>query len=402
MNDMRSGIAMLAFLVALAPICIVAWGCSADNRISLQEFQQIEEETARQVSATQPADPPTQLKTEIDQALGPYKAGPGDVIHVVIVGLAQDTQFPPLDVRLDNNGDVEMPGVGKIHLAGLELQDVERVIRDAYVPKVYRQAVVNAMVLDANMVNVLVVGAVTSPGLVRLKRTECNLLYAMAGAGGAVESASGAVSLKRLRQPSQGVTLNLREPQGLQAALALAPLESGDIITVEAAIPNTIFVGGLVNAPRPQLYPQGVKMTVLQILAASGGLRTDVTPREATLIRRMPDGTDVQVKLNLDRLTTGRSPNLTLAAGDILWVPDTIETRVQDWINRNVFFRMGATVNAGYNANYNMSGVDYFNKAAKQQYGNVGQSGSLQDQYDPFGFLRQNQSLQTIQTQTTP
>ena len=29
-------------------------------------------------------------------------------------------------------------------------------------------------------------------------------------------------------------------------------------------------------------------MTVLQVLAAAGGLRTDVTPREATLIRRMP------------------------------------------------------------------------------------------------------------------
>ena len=112
----------------------------------------------------------------------------------------------------------------------------------------------------------------------------------------------------------------------MQAALSLDPLENGDIVTVHAATPNTVFVGGLVNVPRPQMYPQGVEMTVLQAIAGAAGLRTDVTPREATLIRRMPDGTDAHVRLNLDRITRGQDPNLVLAAGDILWVPDTLET----------------------------------------------------------------------------
>jgi hypothetical protein len=202
--------------------------------------------------------------------------------------------------------------------------------------------------------------------------------------------------LKRLRG-GDTVTLNLHDPEQVKAAVALPPLEDGDIVSVEASVPNTIFVGGLVNAPRPQEYPPGTTTTVLQAIAASGGLRTDVTPREGTLIRRLPDGRDVQVKLDMDRITKGKDPNITLLAGDVLWVPETVETRVQDWINRNAFIRVGAS--ATYSLNYSMPGIDYLNNAARQaQFGGFNGS-QTQQNFDPFGFLMRNQSLNAIQNQ---
>ena len=115
------------------------------------------------------------------------------------------------------------------------------------------------------------------------------------------------------------------------------------MVTVEAAKPNTVFVGGLVMSSRPQDYPPGVRITVLQAIAASGGLRTDVLPTEATLIRRMADGHDVHVKLDLDQITAGKEPNIALAAGDILWVPHTAATRIEEWVSRNIYFRAGAS-----------------------------------------------------------
>jgi len=237
-----------------------------------------------------------------------------------------------------------------------------------------------------------VVGAVTTPGLIRLRRTERNLLYAIASAGGLTDMTSGRATLRRIRNPDQPVTLDLTEPAELEAALALAPLENGDIISV-AADPNTVFVGGLVNAPRPQTYPPGAPISVLQALAASGGLRTDVTPTEATLIRHMPDGRDVHVKIDIRRLQTAKDPNIQLAAGDILWVPDTVGTIVQDWINRNIYIRAGASANV----NYNVSGIEFLNRRSQQ----AGRFGSdLQSQFDPFGFLTQNALLQTINTRT--
>jgi protein involved in polysaccharide export with SLBB domain len=298
---------------------------------------------------------------------------------------------------VDHEGKIRLPTVGSLQVGGMELEDAEDAIRAAYVPKVFRDVAVHVGLMESDSTNVLVTGAVTAPGLVPLRRTERNLLFAIVGAGGVSEVASGEVTLRRLRPPGEVTTLPLTEPEGLKAALALDALEDGDIVTVHAATPNTIIVGGLVNAPRPQPYPPGVQMTVLQALAAAGGLRTDVTPREASLIRRMPDGQDVHVKLDLDRVTSGRDPNITLAGGDILWVPHTVETRVQDWINKNIFFRAGISTTA--TINYNAQAFEYLNTNAERRTGTgLGDGGTLQDAFDPYGFLLQNQALQQIPT----
>jgi protein involved in polysaccharide export with SLBB domain len=239
--------------------------------------------------------------------------------------------------------------------------------------------------------DVFVNGAVGAPGLVPLRRTECDLLHAIVGAAGVSDIASGQVTLRRLRYPGEENTLDLSGPDGLRAALALDPLESGDVVTVEAAEPNSVYVGGLVNAPSPQLYPPGVQVTFLQAIAAAGGLRTDIFPREGTLIRRMPNGTDLHVKLDLDRLKTGQDPNFMLAAGDILWVPDTLATRVQDFINQNFFFRAGVSANV----TYNVSGIEFLNRQDMQASGisnNQNSSGS----FNPFQLLNNNPILQNL------
>ncbi len=92
--------------------------------------------------------------------------------------------------------------------------------------------------------NVLVVGAVAAPGLVPLRRTERNMLFAIVGAGGISEIASGQATLHRIRTPTDEVTLNLTDPIQLRDALALKPLKQGDIVYVYAAQPNTVFGGG--------------------------------------------------------------------------------------------------------------------------------------------------------------
>ncbi|MDI9585250.1 MAG: hypothetical protein QM473_13590, partial [Acidobacteriota bacterium] len=158
---------------------------------------------------------------------------------------------------------------------------------------------------------------------------------------------------------------------------------------------NTVFVGGLVLTPGPQVYPPGTEVTILQAIAAAAGVRPDLWPHEATLIRRV-NGQDVHVKLNLNRIRDAKDPNFTLAAGDVLWVPHTVETRIREWINNNVFLRVGATATANYTLDYTMPGIDYLNRAAREAaFG--GPVRTLQDQFDPFGFLLRNQALQNLQ-----
>ena len=374
-------------------------GC-ADHRISLDEFLAMQEQLREAATTTVPPEEEEAVRTRIDRQLGPYRVGPADVLVVTITGSDQVGLFPPTPVRVHRNGEIDLPIVGTLKVADLELEDVEDTIHGAYVPGVVKDATVHVELLNPDYTNVLVVGAVTAPGLVQLRRTERDMLHAIVAAGGVSELASGRGTLRRVRSPAEEATLDLTDPEGLHAALALEPLENGDIVTVHAAIPNTVFVGGLVNAPQAQMYSPGVEMTILQAIAAAGGLRTEITPREGTLIRRMPDGTDAHVKLDLDRIATGKDTNLLLAAGDVLWVPHTAETRIQDFINRNFFFRAGISANVSYN----VTGVEFLNRRSMQtgRYGGYGTSGGLQDAFDPYGFLTRGTGIQTLVNQPAP
>lgn len=337
---------------------------------------------------SEPVALPDDAAANLDARLGPYRVGPGDVLQIQMIGGDRNDIHPAINARVNRTGDIALPTVGSLHVLNLELEDVEHTIQAAYVPAVYRDMVVHVEVLRTESTDVLVVGAVTAPGLVPLRRTEQDMLHAIVAAGGVNELASGRATLRRVRTPGDPVTFDLTQPYDLQRALAEAPLQDGDIIEVHAEQPNTVFVGGLVRRVGPQHYPTGTSVTVLQVLAAAGGLRTELGPKEGTLVRRLPDGSDVHVKLNLDRLARGQDPNITLAAGDIIWVPDTIGTRVAEFLNNNLFFRAGVSVN------YSVTGVEFLNRRSAQSARLSGSS--LQDSFDPLGFLGQNAALQNL------
>ncbi len=362
-------------------------GCkSTDSRISLHELVAKE----RVLSEMPPQSQPGESISDSNDPLGPYRVGSGDVLRVTVTSGDQREAAAAVQTRVDRRGEIELFLVSAIRVLDLELEDVEDSIRSAYVPNVYRSAVVHVELVSYDATNVLVIGAVIEPGLIALRRTERNMLYAIDGAGGVANIASGRVTLRRIGNPKDEATFDLTDPMQLQRALSIPPLQRGDILEVHAAQPNTVFVGGLVNRGSPQAYPPGTRVTILQALAAAGGLRTDVMPSEGTLIRRLPDGSEAHVKLDLDRLACGDDPNIMLAAGDILWVPETFETRLRDFINRNFFIRAGVSVN------YNVTGIEFLNRASSQ---NARLGGSnLQDSFDPLGFLGRNTLLQGLST----
>lgn len=379
---------MLHFLCAVSVYAMLQ-GCAPDHRISMGEFlestKHFEEQEEKRI--TTPVNVP---EATVQRSISPYRVGPGDTLSVTLNGI--DLGVPsPVRVRVNRTGQIILPTVGAIKVAGMELEDVEVAIQRAFVPSVVRDMVAIVDLENFYSTHVLVHGAVANPGLVPLRRTESNLLFAIASAGGVSQVASGRVTLKRVNKPMGAQEFQLTDPRELERALAIDPLEDGDIIEVEAAEPNTVYVGGLVNVVGPQTYPSGVRLSYLQVLAAAGGPRTDIFPKWGTLIRRMPDGKDMQVKLDLGRLAAGSDENFRMSAGDILWIPHTFATRAQEWFNRNIFFRAGAAANVSYN----VSGIEYMNRASQQSGGN--NNNSLEDSFDPYGFLRRNTLLQNIQ-----
>lgn len=389
---------------ALACALIAALAGCADNRISIEEFVAMQQEMPPRLAAVEigvfdvdgePAATAPGLEHMTEEAVesrpapvtvrAPYRLGPGDVLTVGLTGLNETVDVTPVQVRLNRNGEVVLPVAGMIKIGGMEIEDAEDAILDAYVPKYFRTLSVNIEVLQYEPTTVVVSGAALQPGLVSLRRSDRTLMHAVAAAGGLNPTASGRVRLKRLANEGQEITLNLLDPVELRAALSLEPLESGDIVTIEAAQPSAIYVGGLVNVPGQMAVPPGASLNLLQCLTAAGGLRTEVFPKEGTLIRRMPSGQDVHVKIDLDRLRNDPTyPNVQLAAGDVLVVPDTVGTMAMDWVNKNVFFRFGGT--ASYNVIGTATGVEYLNRREQQSSQNGGGS-TLENSIDPIGFL---------------
>ncbi len=375
-----------SLVAAVLLLCIT--GCT-DRRISIHEFIQIQEQSAP-VIAPEPEVNPRPAELWAERSNRPYRVGPSDTLTVTLTGL--DLEAPTLPTitvaRVDREGHINLPLVGPVTVADMELEDVEQAILGAYVPAYFQSGItVHTIVSDHATTDVVVVGAVATPGIIRLKRTERDVLHAVASAGGLAYVASGKVTIKRIGDAGDALTLNLLDPVELEKAFEVPDLNTGDIIEVEAATPNTIFVAGLVNVPGPQAFPPGTEVSLLQLLAAAGGVREDVLPTEATLVRRLEDGTDVQVRIDLEKLRSGEDPNIMLAAGDIFWVPETFGTRFVDFVNRSVFFRAG--VSTTYNVTGNATGIEFLNRRDLQRssFANVGRGSTLQDRIDPAGFL---------------
>ena len=385
----------------------VATGCQqSDHRVSLGTFLDMSEP----VATTQPSDVPAAWTP------GPYKVGPGDVLRVLISGPGAEqlgimpaapglgaagaptvgATSPGLLIRVDRNGGVTLPMVGRLDVADKTLDEIATMIAEAYSPRYITEATVQADVAMYQPTTVLVLGEVFEPGPVPLQRNQRSVLQAILRAGGPTQFASDQVVLVSASDPQKKQAFRINSVEGLVEAAQLDRLGEQDIVWLGRRGNDFVYVNGLVGLSRPVPVPRGSSLTVLQALAASGGLRTDVTPREATLVRHTSDGQDVHVKLDLDRIRNGSDANIQLAAGDILMVPDTLETRVQDFINRNFFFRAGVSATVSYN----VSGIEFLNRPS-QQVGD-GDGDSISDLFDPFGGLTRNALLQSIPTQPPP
>ena len=329
--------------IALVVACS---GCAKQKgeRISMTEYQQLQ--------ASQATPEVLQVAPErlvfTDQS--PYQVQPRDTLTIKLIGLILEQPFTPtaLDVRVHDDGQIQLPSAGSVHVAGLSLNQVEQAITAAYVPAVVKDAQllsVFVQLVQPEETTVLVLGAVGSPGMVKLPRNQRHVLYALSMAGGFGLSSSavqisapspGRVKVRPVRSEGAEMVYDLRQINDVRRAMMAPPLESGDILFVEAQTESAIYLSGLVMRPGPIMLPRDGEMSVLRALAAAGGTREYLIINEGTLIRTMGNGEQVQVKLDLGGIIAGRCPDFALKAGDILHVPHTLDTLAQEWALRSL------------------------------------------------------------------
>jgi polysaccharide export outer membrane protein len=159
---------------------------------------------------------------------------------------------------------------------------------------------------------VSVLGQVSKPGRYPIEMTSSKVSEMIAAAGGVVPGGADVVTLVGTRN-GDPVKLDIDLPSILQSGRAEldVQLENGDIIYVDRA--PTIYIYGEVQRPGQLRLERG--MTLMQVLAAAGGLSARGTERGIKVHRR-----DAQGQVNVLEL----KPTDHLQRDDVVYVKESL------------------------------------------------------------------------------
>lgn len=299
----------------------------------------------------------------------------GDVLDVVIDAGDDTDKVEKMPVRVNDDGIANIPIVGAVTLAGVELPMAEQLIATAAMERgVFRSPSVTLMMSQRRTNKITVIGAVEKPGVYKLPRGESTLLAAIVAADGLAKEAGTEVEIRRPARattpgstaPNQdrvarGAQLTSYSPERPGPAPAQVvskpvsykinlvtaakqgdggqPLDDGDVVMVERRDPQPVHVIGLVMKPGQIELPVNQDMHLLDIIAMSGGLSLNVADK-IHVLRKVPgDEQPVVIKVSYRDAKSGGPGNLRLAPGDVVSVEETPITVVMDTIR--TFFRVG-------------------------------------------------------------
>ena len=237
-----------------------------------------------------------------------YILGPGDELVVQVNGLFEVNER----LVIDRDGRVMVPKIGPLNLAGVALNNAEKVFA-SHIGKVYRNFTVSVTMGRLRSIEVFVVGQARRPGK-HLVSSLSSLINALFETGGPSSNGSlRAIELRRAGKTIASVDMYAFLAQGDNSAdVQLLP---GDIIYIPPAGARAALLG-TINAPA--IYELRNNETINQILNMSGGLPTLAAPQKAQLER-------VDAKRDIARYVEdfaldAKGLGLVLKAGDILTV----------------------------------------------------------------------------------
>ena len=233
-----------------------------------------------QAPATQPA--PDEKATPIEAHSSTLTLGPGDEMDVAVYGA------PDLSghTRVSSDGNISMPLVGYIHVAGLTSSEAEATIESHLRQNnIVNDPQVSIFVKDYNSSGVSVAGEVTKPGTYTTLGPH-RLFDVLQAAGGPTEKAANRAVITH-RGSNTPITVELSKDPA-QMAQSNIDIEPGDTVVVPAGA--IVYVLGEVGKPGGYVLGSSSGVTVLRVVAAAGGPTRDASLGGARMIRRTPAG----------------------------------------------------------------------------------------------------------------
>jgi polysaccharide export outer membrane protein len=256
------------------------------------------------------ADPAGSAK-DATSSSGTVKLGRGDLIELNVYNVPELTT----KARVSNTGDVYLPLVDYVHLADLTQEEAQGLIEKRLEDGGFvRNPHVTIFVDEANSQGVTVLGEVAKPGIYA-DPSDRKLYEVISLAGGFTGNAARKIAVIRRGQAD---VIHIDLPRNLADDVSgNIDVLPGDTITVPKA--PIIYVVGDVGRPSGLLVDNG-QLTVLQALALAGGTNRTAKMGGARIIRKGPTGM-TETRLKLKQMLEAKTPDVTLQADDILFVP---------------------------------------------------------------------------------
>jgi protein involved in polysaccharide export with SLBB domain len=191
-----------------------------------------------------------------------YVIGPGDELRIRVWG---QVSFQA-NVRIDRSGDIFLPQVGTVHVAGLPSSQLDTHLRNA-IGRVYHNFDLTADLGQIRSVQVYVSGSARRPGLYTVSSLS-SLVDALFTCGG--PSLQGSMRAIELRRGNTVVTvfdlynLLINGDKSKDARLL-----AGDVIFIPPVGAQAAVVGSVKN---PAIYELAPKESLADLLAGAGGV----------------------------------------------------------------------------------------------------------------------------------
>ena len=262
-----------------------------------------------------------------------YALGPGDQIVVHVVDMDELSDKP---IRIDANGFVDLPLVGRMEASGLSTEEFKSALA-AKLSRYIDSPKISVNLVDNQNRSVSVLGSVNSPGMRSLQGPR-HLADVLSEAGGTRADAGPRIVVTREERwgplPLPGAkpdsshhfttaTLLLSDVLGGRNPADNILIEPGDVISV----PKEELVYVLGNVKRAGGFPMGShdSMALLQALALAEGTDHDAAESHAKILRPRPgnDGRPEEIPVDIAKIVQGKDADVPLFPDDILFVPNS-------------------------------------------------------------------------------
>jgi polysaccharide export outer membrane protein len=240
--------------------------------------------------------------------------GPGDLLAITVFDTPELTE----KVRVDSEGKITLPLIGEISVRGTTASALENVIRGKLIDGSFvKDPQVSVFIVEYAGQMAYVTGEVTRPGAYSLLRSH-RLLDLISVAGGLTSRASNSVTVARGDSAGERILVDLNDQDESRSNPEIQP---GDSITVGQT--GVVYVLGDVERPGGFVLERRNTLSVVQAVALAEGAKPTASLAKAILIRTN-QGKRQEIPLNLKLMLKSRSPDLLLAAGDIVYVPGSV------------------------------------------------------------------------------